>query len=60
MIVNAKEVLEKQRNEITSKTQELSDVRDAIIRWTELKEKNQNRASQEEVEEEISYGRAAA
>ncbi len=60
MIVSAKEVLENQRSEITSKTQELSDVREAIIRWTELKEKNQNRASQEEFEEEISYGRSAA
>ncbi len=56
MIVNAKEILESQRNEITSKTQELSDVREAIIRWTELKEKNQNRTVQEE---ENSLGKVA-
>ena len=56
MIVNAKEVLKSQRDEITSKTQELSDVRDAIIRWTELKEKNQNRVMQDD---ENSYGKVA-
>ncbi len=54
MLGDARKILEDQKNEINSKTQELSDVRDAIIRWTELKEKNQSRS-----QEETSLGKVA-